>query len=39
MNKKFLELVKKSKVIVIKVGSNILVNEACAEEKMAKLTH
>jgi len=27
MNKKFLELVKKSKVIVIKVGSNILVNE------------
>ena len=27
MNKKFLELAKKSKVIVIKVGSNILVNE------------
>ena len=27
MNKKFSELVKKSKVIVIKVGSNILVNE------------
>ena len=27
MNKKFTELAKKSKVIVIKVGSNILVNE------------
>ena len=27
MNKKFTDLAKKSKVIVIKVGSNILVNE------------